>query len=122
MGTGARKLTCAALTPTPISVNITSAMSGQTGGHARPRSATAPGWRLANVRCRPASTACFRRNGVDNRPFLRALHGLGLCQWRLGDFTAARETFWRLLMLNPYDNLGVRFLIDEVEAGRDYLT
>ena len=25
---------------------------------------------------------------VDNRPFLRALHGLGLCQWRLGDFAA----------------------------------
>ncbi|HAG07486.1 MAG TPA: hypothetical protein DCL13_04855 [Peptococcaceae bacterium] len=58
---------------------------------------------------------------VDNRPFLRALHGLGLCQWRLGDFAAARETFWRLLMLDPWDSLGVRFVIDEVEAGRDYL-
>lgn len=59
---------------------------------------------------------------IDNRPFLRALHGLGLCQWRLGDFAAARKTFWRLLMLSPYDNLGVRFLIDDVQAGRDYLT
>lgn len=58
---------------------------------------------------------------VDNRPFLRALHGLGLCQWRLGDFAAARETFWRLLMLDPWDGVGARFLIGAVEAGRDYL-
>jgi len=58
---------------------------------------------------------------VDNRPFLRALHGLGLCQWRLGDFAAARQTFWRLLMLNPWDNIGARFLIEAVEDGRDYL-
>lgn len=58
---------------------------------------------------------------IDNRPFLRALHGLGLCQWRLGQFGAAKETFWRILMFDPMDSLGVRFLLPAVEDGTDYL-
>lgn len=58
---------------------------------------------------------------INNRPFLRALHGLGLCQWRLGQFDAARNTFWRILMLDPMDALGCRFILPDVEKGRDYL-
>jgi len=53
---------------------------------------------------------------IDNRPFLRCLHGYGLCLWRLGRFDEAEHIFHRMLWLNPSDNQGVRFLIDEVKA------
>jgi hypothetical protein len=57
---------------------------------------------------------------IDNRPFLRCLHGFGLCFWRLGRFEEAGRVFERMLWLNPTDNQGVRFLIDDVRAGRDW--
>jgi hypothetical protein len=52
---------------------------------------------------------------VDNRPFLRCMHGYGLCRWRLGRFDEAEHIFQRMLWLNPSDNQGVRFLIDGVK-------
>ena len=51
---------------------------------------------------------------IDNRPFLRCLHGFGLCLWRLGRFEEAAAIFNRMLWLNPSDNQGVRLIIDEV--------
>jgi hypothetical protein len=51
---------------------------------------------------------------IDNRPFLRCMHGFGLCLWRLGRFEEAGGIFDRMLWLNPSDNQGVRFLIHEV--------
>lgn len=53
---------------------------------------------------------------IDNRPFLRCMHGYGLCLWRLGNFDEAYRIFGRMLWLNPTDNQGVRFLLDEVKA------
>jgi len=53
---------------------------------------------------------------IDNRPFLRCMNGFGLCLWRLEQFDEARNIFERILWLNPSDNQGVRFLIDEVAA------
>lgn len=53
---------------------------------------------------------------IDNRPFLRCKHGYGLCLWRLGRFEEAERVFERKLWMNPSDNQGVRFLIDEVKA------
>lgn len=53
---------------------------------------------------------------IDNRPFLRCLHGYGLCLWRLSRFDDAERVFERMLWLNPYDNQGVRSLIDEMRA------
>jgi hypothetical protein len=53
---------------------------------------------------------------IDNRPFLRCMHGFGLCRWRLGRFQEAECVFERMLRLNPSDNQGVRFLIDTVRA------
>lgn len=53
---------------------------------------------------------------IDNRPFLRCMHGYGLCLWRLGRFVEADRIFDRMLWLNPSDNQGVRFLIDDVKA------
>jgi hypothetical protein len=43
---------------------------------------------------------------VDNRPFLRCLHGLTLCAWRLELYEEAEELCWALLWLNPGDHLG----------------
>lgn len=53
---------------------------------------------------------------IDNRPFLRCTHGYGLCLWRLGRFEEAERVLERMLWMNPSDNQGVRFLIDEVKA------
>jgi hypothetical protein len=53
---------------------------------------------------------------IDNRRFLRCLHGFGLCCWRLGRFDEAERVFVRMLWLNPSDNQGVRLLIDAVRA------
>ncbi len=55
---------------------------------------------------------------IDNRPFLRCMHGYGLCLWRLGRFDQAERVFDRMLWLNPSDNQGVRFLIEDVRAKR----
>ncbi|MCL4177964.1 MAG: cytoplasmic protein [Verrucomicrobia bacterium] len=55
---------------------------------------------------------------IDNRPFLRCLHGFGLCLWRLQRFEEASGVFERMLWLNPTDNQGARFLIDSVRAQK----
>jgi hypothetical protein len=55
-----------------------------------------------------------------NRPFLRCLHGDGLCVWRAGDFAGARRVFERILSFNPNDNQGVRFCWLDVRAGRTW--
>lgn len=59
---------------------------------------------------------------INNRPFLRCMHGYGLCLWRLGRFEEAAGIFDRMLWLNPSDNQGARFLIDDVKAGRTWET
>ena len=48
---------------------------------------------------------------------MRALHGKGLCLWRLGQTHAAHQVFALMLRLNPNDNQGVRFLIPDLDAG-----
>ncbi len=53
---------------------------------------------------------------IDNRPWLRCMYGHGLCLWRLERWEEAERVFERMLWLNPTDNQGVRFLIDEVVA------
>ena len=53
---------------------------------------------------------------IDNRPFLRCMHGYGLCLWRLGRFDEAGRVFDRMLWLNPSDNQGVRFLTKDIRA------
>jgi hypothetical protein len=52
---------------------------------------------------------------TDNRPFLRCLHGYGLCLWRFNRFRDAEKLFTRMLWLNPTDNQGVRGELDEVK-------
>ncbi len=57
---------------------------------------------------------------LDNRPFLRCLHGLGLSRWRRGDLATARRIFHRLVWLAPDDGLGARFTLEDVAAGRSW--
>jgi tetratricopeptide (TPR) repeat protein len=54
---------------------------------------------------------------IDNRPFMRCLHGYGLCLWRLGRFAEAETAFTALLWLNPGDNQGARELVETVRAS-----
>jgi hypothetical protein len=57
---------------------------------------------------------------IDNRPFLRCLHGYGFCLWRAGNFDGAQWVFQRMLWLNPPDNQGARFLIADVQTRRSW--
>ena len=55
---------------------------------------------------------------INNRPFLRCMHGYGLCLSRLGRHKEAAKVFTRMLWLNPTDNQGVRFLLSEIREGK----
>lgn len=57
---------------------------------------------------------------IYNRPFLRCLHGYGLCLWRLGRLAEAQQVFERILSLNPNDNQGVRFCWEDARNGRSW--
>jgi hypothetical protein len=57
---------------------------------------------------------------VDNRPFLRCLHGAALCWWRLGKTREAAAAFRKMLWLNPSDNQGARFELAPVESGETW--
>ncbi|WP_321870420.1 tetratricopeptide repeat protein [Burkholderia ubonensis] len=50
---------------------------------------------------------------LENRPFLRAYHKLGLYLMEHGGASEALEPFTRLLAVSPNDNLGVRYLLME---------
>jgi tetratricopeptide (TPR) repeat protein len=54
---------------------------------------------------------------INNRPYLRCLHGYGLSLWRTGNKEAARVIFEKMLWLNPKDNQGIRSLLAEIDAG-----
>jgi hypothetical protein len=55
---------------------------------------------------------------LDNRPFLRATHGLALALWRLRRFQSAELALLNMLWLNPMDNQGASVLLPAVQAGR----
>lgn len=74
------------------------------------------GLRIGELSLDPAFDGLLPWGHIDNRPFLRCMHGFGLCLWRLGRFDEAHRIFERMLWLNPFDNQGVRFLIDEVRS------
>jgi tetratricopeptide (TPR) repeat protein len=51
---------------------------------------------------------------LESRPYMRALHGLGLTLWRQGRLEDAISIFERMLKLNPNDNQGVRYLMGPI--------
>jgi len=55
--------------------------------------------------------AQFLWNSLNNRPYLRALLGLTLWHWKNGDFDKAVVLADKILMLNPGDNQGARFIL-----------
>jgi tetratricopeptide (TPR) repeat protein len=48
---------------------------------------------------------------LENRPYLRALHVVVLCQMKRGEGASAIAVMERMLRLNPDDNQGIRLLI-----------
>jgi hypothetical protein len=59
----------------------------------------------------------LRWGWIDNRPFLRCLHGLAVSAWRLGEHDSAETLCWALLWLSPGDNQGVSGILAEITAG-----
>ncbi len=50
---------------------------------------------------------------IDNRPFLRCLKGFGLCLLWQNKVNDALAVFRHMLLFNPIDNQGIRFIIAE---------
>jgi len=48
---------------------------------------------------------------LESRPYMRALHGLGLTAWKQGRLEEAIGIFKQMLEINPNDNQGVRYLM-----------
>ena len=46
------------------------------------------------------------------------MEGFGLCLWRLGRFDESGVIFDGILWLNPSDNQGVRFLLNDVRSRK----
>lgn len=57
---------------------------------------------------------------INNRPYLRALHGQCISYWALDQFKDAIKVARQILKLNPPDNQGVRFLIPDLKANHPY--
>ncbi|GAU71450.1 hypothetical protein SSP35_40_00160 [Streptomyces sp. NBRC 110611] len=72
---------------------------------------------VAELSLPPTFTGVLAWGELDNRPFHRALHGLGLTWWQLGDTKKATAVFGNSLWTNPDDNQGIRYLIGQVKSG-----
>ncbi len=48
---------------------------------------------------------------IDNRPFLRSIHGLGLSFLQIGEFIESKKYFEKNLEYNQNDNQGIRALL-----------
>jgi len=58
---------------------------------------------------------------LETRPYMRSLHGLGICNYKLGNkklepnlLDESLKIFNKMLKLNPNDNQGIRYLIPDV--------
>jgi hypothetical protein len=58
---------------------------------------------------------------IDNRPFLRCMHGYGLSLWRLERWEEAEHVFERMLWMNPSDNQGIRGSLPDVRAREPWI-
>lgn len=57
---------------------------------------------------------------LDNRPYLRALHGQCLSYWALNQFEEAEKVAQQLLRFNKNDNQGVRFILPDIKKKLPY--
>ena len=116
---GAEKLFCEMLTADLRCLDAHAHMGNFVFTH-RPEAAIRHyevGVRIGEMSLRDDFDGLLSWGRIDNRPFLRCMHGLGLCLWRLGREDEAAALFERMLWLNPTDNQGIRFLLSEVRAG-----
>jgi len=58
------------------------------------------------------------RGYVDNRPFLRCLHGLGLCAWRQRRWDDAEAIFAALVWLDPTGSMSALACLELVKTRR----
>ena len=72
------------------------------------------GRRIAELSFEPGFDGVLLWGNINNRPYLRCLHGYGLCLWRAERWADAEAVFERILSLDPPDNQGIRFCWDEV--------
>ncbi len=58
---------------------------------------------------------------LETRPYMRARLALAQCQWASGERDEAIENYRGMLLLNPGDNQGIRYLLAAclLEVGRD---
>ena len=59
---------------------------------------------------------------LQTRPYMRARAGLALTLWRLGEQQAAIDHYRAMLVLNPNDNQGIRYLLATALLRRDDMT
>ena len=78
------------------------------------------GVRIGDLSLPPDFRGVLPWSWPGNRPFLRCLHGYGLCLWRLKRFDEARPVLERLLGLDPADHQGVRAIFDAVERRQPW--
>jgi tetratricopeptide (TPR) repeat protein len=78
------------------------------------------GRQIGELSLGPDFQGVLRSGRIDNRPYLRCLHGYGLCLWRLKRFDEAAGVFARMLWMSPSDNQGARFNLAEVRDGREW--
>jgi hypothetical protein len=57
---------------------------------------------------------------ITKRPYLRCIHGDGLCLWRLLRVAEAAKVFECILTLSQNDNQGVRLSLNDVRVGRSW--
>lgn len=69
----------------------------------------------------PSFSGALPWSYLNNRPYLRCLHGQGLALWRLGRLEEAASVLERLLWLNPADDQMAARCWTEVQAGRPWL-
>ena len=74
------------------------------------------GMKIGEMSLPPGYNGVLLWGHIDNRPYLRCLHGYGLCLWRLERFAEAQRLVERLLWLNPPDNLGIRFIMADIKG------
>lgn len=53
----------------------------------------------------------------ENRPYMRAIQGLGLIAWREHEIEEAKRFFNLLIKMNPWDNQGIRYCLAAIYKG-----
>ncbi|MCB1002475.1 MAG: tetratricopeptide repeat protein [Acidimicrobiales bacterium] len=71
---------------------------------------------VAETALPPGFAGVLPRGLIDNRPFRRALHGLGLCAWRQRRWDEAQSIFVSLVWLDPGSSYDALACLDQVTS------